>query len=113
MLSHRPRFFPEARQAGMDLTLSGHTHGGQVGVAFGGIEINPVSLFHHYAKGLYVEAGKQLYVNVGVGTVGVPVRSTRQIWQEDWCMPASQRQWDNTPCATVSTMACPSQKISA
>ena len=58
----------------MDLTLSGHTHGGQVGVAFGGIEINPVSLFHHYAKGLYVEEGKQLYVNVGVGTVGVPVR---------------------------------------
>jgi predicted MPP superfamily phosphohydrolase len=74
MLTHRPRFFPEAKKAGMDLTLAGHTHGGQVGVEFGGIAINPVYLFHHYAKGLYVEEGKQLYVNAGVGMVGVPVR---------------------------------------
>jgi predicted MPP superfamily phosphohydrolase len=74
MLTHQPRFFPEARKAGMDLTLAGHTHGGQVGIEFAGINLNPVYLVHEYARGLYREDGKTLYVNVGVGMVGVPFR---------------------------------------
>ncbi|MGB2869422.1 MAG: metallophosphoesterase [Bacteroidota bacterium] len=74
LLSHRPDFFTQARDADIDLTLSGHTHGGQVGIEFWGIKLNPVYLVHKYAKGLYIEDGKQLYVNVGVGVVGAPVR---------------------------------------
>jgi predicted MPP superfamily phosphohydrolase len=74
LLSHRPDFFTKAKSAGMDLTLSGHTHGGQVGIEFWRINLNPVYLVHKYARGLYQEDGKQLYVNVGVGMVGVPIR---------------------------------------
>ena len=75
MLSHHPDFFGEAKKAGMDLTLSGHTHGGQVGVDIGSFHLNPAYLIHNYVKGLFVEEGKQLYVNVGVGVVGAPVRT--------------------------------------
>lgn len=74
LLSHRPDFFTKAKSAGMDLTLSGHTHGGQVGIEFWGINLNPVYIVHKYARGLYQEDGKQLYVNVGVGMIGVPIR---------------------------------------
>jgi predicted MPP superfamily phosphohydrolase len=61
----------------MHLSLAGHTHGGQVGIEIGGIKINPVYLIHKYARGLYQEGGKYLYVNVGVGMVGVPIRLVR------------------------------------
>lgn len=77
LLSHRPEFFPRAKEAGMDLTLAGHTHGGQVGIEFWGINLNPAYLFTRYVRGLYKENGKQLYVNVGVGMVGVPIRIVR------------------------------------
>jgi len=76
-LSHRPDTFDVARQKGMHLSLAGHTHGGQVGIEFGGIKLNPVYLIYKYARGLYQEAGKYLYVNVGVGMVGVPIRLIR------------------------------------
>lgn len=74
LLSHRPEFFTKAKQAGIDLTLAGHTHGGQVGIEFGGINLNPAYLVTKYVRGLFNEEGKQLYVNVGVGMVGVPIR---------------------------------------
>jgi predicted MPP superfamily phosphohydrolase len=34
-----------------------------------------VHLFYRYARGLYEEDGKKLYVNPGVGMVGAPVRT--------------------------------------
>jgi len=74
LLSHRPEFFSEAKKAGLDLTLAGHTHGGQVGIEFWRINLNPAYLVTKYVRGLYKEDGKQLYVNVGVGMVGVPIR---------------------------------------
>lgn len=61
----------------MDLTLAGHTHGGQVGLELPGINLNPVYLVYDYARGLYTEHDKHLYVNVGVGMVGVPIRLVR------------------------------------
>ncbi|RMI24916.1 MAG: metallophosphoesterase [Calditrichaeota bacterium] len=76
LISHRPTFFPVARRHGMELTLSGHTHGGQVGVRVLGTEIYPVRMFHTYPKGHFVEDGKQLYVSTGVGVVGgMPIRT--------------------------------------
>lgn len=74
LLSHRPAFFPEAKRHGIDLTLAGHTHGGQVIGDNFGIEINPIRYFHRYLEGLYQEDGRQLYVNVGVGVAAVPIR---------------------------------------
>ncbi len=77
LLSHRPPFFAEAKRAGMDLTLAGHTHGGQVGIEFWGVNLNPAYLFTKYVRGLFEEEGKQMYVNVGVGMVAVPIRIVR------------------------------------
>lgn len=77
LLSHRPDFFAQAKAAGMDLTLAGHTHGGQVGGEILGFGIYPVNLVYQYSMGHYIEDGKQLYVNVGVGMVGAPIRLVR------------------------------------
>ena len=77
LLSHRPEFFGQAKNAGMDLTLAGHTHGGQVGIEFWGVNLNPAYLVTKYVRGLFKEEGKQMYVNVGVGMVGVPIRIVR------------------------------------
>lgn len=53
------------------LTLSGHTHAMQVSV-FG---LSPASLRYRTWGGLYVDdLGHNLYVNIGMGTVGIPVR---------------------------------------
>ena len=77
LLTHRPTMFAEAKEAGVDFSLAGHTHGGQIGIEAFGVKLNPVYLFYDYARGLYREEGKALYVNVGVGMVGVPIRFVR------------------------------------
>ncbi len=77
LLSHRPDLFDHAREHKIDLTLAGHTHGGQIGFNLMGIPLYPIHLFHDYAKGLYEVGDHKLYVNVGIGMVGVPVRLVR------------------------------------
>jgi len=76
-LTHRPDEWDHTRSAGMDLTLAGHTHGGQVGFRLGPLNLNPVHLIHKYAMGLYSQDSAHLYVNVGVGMVGVPIRMVK------------------------------------
>lgn len=78
MLSHRPGEFDQAMEHGIDLMLAGHTHGGQIGFELpGGLGLYPIRLFHRYAKGLYEVGAHKIYVNVGIGMVGVPVRTVR------------------------------------
>ena len=77
MLVHQPRFWPDAKQAGMDLTLVGHTHGGQIGMEMMGMKLYPVRWVYDHPMGHYIEEGKRLYVNVGVGMVGAPIRLVR------------------------------------
>jgi predicted MPP superfamily phosphohydrolase len=77
LLTHRPDFFKGAKRLDIDLTLAGHTHGGQVGGKIFGVGIYPVNLVYEYSMGHYMEDGKQLYVNVGVGMVGAPIRLVR------------------------------------
>ncbi|MFC1534472.1 metallophosphoesterase [Thermodesulfobacteriota bacterium] len=77
LLSHNPEFFSEAKKADIDLTLAGHTHGGQIGFELAGININPAYAAFKYPKGLYIEDNKLLYVNVGVGTFGLPIRTIK------------------------------------
>ena len=77
LLCHAPDFadtlltMPSGRAA--SLMLSGHTHGGQVRLPFlGAIELPPMG--RKYVKGLFQLGGLQLYVNRGIGTIGVPFR---------------------------------------
>jgi predicted MPP superfamily phosphohydrolase len=57
----------------VDLMLSGHSHGGQVRLPFAGPLILP-PLGKKYVQGLFHIGRTQLYVNRGIGTVGMPFR---------------------------------------
>ena len=57
----------------VDLMLSGHTHGGQIRLPFLGPLTLP-SLGRKYIQGWFRFGKMQLYVNRGIGTVGVPFR---------------------------------------
>ncbi len=75
LLAHRPYFFPQAAEQKIDLTLSGHTHGGQIVFArIGGDVIAPARMVSPYVAGLYSIGSSHMYVSRGIGTVGVPVR---------------------------------------
>lgn len=72
VLSHSPDIFPRIPR-GPALTLSGHTHCGQVLVPFAGRPIVPIEN-KRYACGLIVEEARRLYVTSGIGTAIVPLR---------------------------------------
>ncbi len=74
LLSHNPDVFPVARHKGFPLTISGHTHGGQVNVEILSNKINPARFFTPYTSGLYREQNAAVFVTRGIGTIGVPVR---------------------------------------
>lgn len=69
LLYHRPHGFEAAAEAGVDLMLSGHTHDGQI-YPFNLI----VRLMFPRIRGLYELNGSLLYVSVGSGTWGPPMR---------------------------------------
>ncbi|MFV0530208.1 MAG: metallophosphoesterase [Flavobacteriales bacterium] len=56
------------------LTLSGHTHGAQIGIEIPGFKWSPVKYFYPKWAGLYEEAGRYLYVNRGFGFLAFPGR---------------------------------------
>jgi len=68
-LYHRPDGWPALARAGVQLTLSGHTHAGQIW-PFGLL----VKRQYPDMAGLFEEAGKQLYVSQGTGTWGPTFR---------------------------------------
>lgn len=75
LLSHRPNFFDHAAVRNVDVTLAGHTHGGQVVLGkLGEQMLTPAGFASKYLAGLYAKGGSQLYVSRGIGTVGVPFR---------------------------------------
>jgi len=74
LLAHTPEVFPEAADTGFDLTLSGHTHGGQINVELLGTNFNIAGVHTPYTKGLYTLQTSSIYVNSGLGTIGIPVR---------------------------------------
>jgi uncharacterized protein len=79
LLSHNPNSFHRAAELGIELSLAGHTHGGQVKVEIVDHSISPARLITDFVAGLYhlpMGSGKQasLYVNRGLGTFGMPVR---------------------------------------
>jgi uncharacterized protein len=74
LLAHTPEIFQDAAKKGFDLTLSGHTHGGQINLDVLGTNFNIVDLHTPYTKGLYHLPGSVIYVNSGLGTIGLPIR---------------------------------------
>lgn len=101
LLSHNPNSFHRAAELGIELSLAGHTHGGQVKFEIVDHGVNPARLITPFVAGMYrlpmangvthdgapgalarpaerssaVPPSKAvLYVNRGLGTVGFPVR---------------------------------------
>jgi len=97
LLSHNPNSFNRAAELGIELSLAGHTHGGQVQVEILDVSLSPARFITDYIAGLYhrpllmpdqpKRMGETirlmpnapnglaaLYVNRGLGTVGAPVR---------------------------------------
>lgn len=77
LLSHDPTHWDSIiskRFTGIDLTLSGHTHGGQFGIEDFGIHWSPISLAYQHYCGLYKNPHsiqpQYLYINQGLGTIG-------------------------------------------
>lgn len=75
LLAHDPTFWErEVVGSPVGLMLSGHTHGGQVGVQLMGFEWSPAQYVYRQWAGLYAIGDQHLYVNRGIGTVGPPMR---------------------------------------
>jgi len=104
LLSHNPNSFNRAAELGIELSLAGHTHGGQIQVEILDHRLSPARFITDYIAGLYQRplflpahgdralrgaampddkptlqpsnpsALSYLYVNRGLGTVGAPVR---------------------------------------
>jgi uncharacterized protein len=74
LLSHNPDVFPKAAAQGWDLTVAGHTHGGQITVEILGLSANPARFYTPYIYGNYKKDGRQINVSRGLGTVGIPSR---------------------------------------
>jgi predicted MPP superfamily phosphohydrolase len=99
LLSHNPNSFPRAAELGIELSLAGHTHGGQVRVEILDHRWSPAEFFTPYVAGVYRRpllassrlrdteidakspisnltrsAISSIYVNRGLGTIGAPVR---------------------------------------
>jgi uncharacterized protein len=74
LLSHNPDVFPMASRKGFDVTLAGHTHGGQVRFEILNADIDFARFYTPYVSGAYYENGRVCYVTRGVGSIGVPSR---------------------------------------
>lgn len=75
LMSHDPTHWEhQVMGTGIDLTLSGHTHGAQLGVKLGGTTYSPAQWVYKHWAGLYAEGEQQLYVNRGFGFIGFPGR---------------------------------------
>jgi len=74
LLAHTPDVIRAAARRGVDLMLSGHTHGGQVRFPLLGATVVPSRYGQRYAAGQFQVEGTTLYVNRGLGTVRFPLR---------------------------------------
>jgi uncharacterized protein len=76
VLVHEPDVFATFPRLGLspNLTLAGHTHGGQVWLPLLGRRVVPSEFGERYAYGHIVEEGRHLFVTAGVGTSIIPVR---------------------------------------
>ena len=71
-VSVRKALFPALAQRGVALTLSGHTHWGQLAIPKRGWSL--ASRFVQYAMGTYQLDNSLLYISPGTGYWGIPLR---------------------------------------
>jgi len=69
LLAHQPVQFDEAQAHGVDLQISGHTHGGQI-FPFGVL----TRMVQPFVSGLHRRGDSQIYVSSGTGYWGPPMR---------------------------------------
>jgi predicted MPP superfamily phosphohydrolase len=77
LMTHDPVYWEKEisqTQRPIMLTVSGHTHGLQIGYRTPSSQWSIWSVFKKIGIGLYEENGRYLYVNTGFGTVGFPFR---------------------------------------
>jgi hypothetical protein len=83
LMSHDPSHWDiqvRPEYSNIDLTLSGHTHGMQLGIEIPGFKWSPAKWIYKEWAGLYKEGKQFLYVNRGLGFLGYPGRLG--IWPE-------------------------------
>ncbi len=68
LLAHNPLYFEEYAKNNVDLTLSGHVHGGMIRLPFIGALLSPErKFFPKYSSGVYEVNNKKLIVSRGIG----------------------------------------------
>lgn len=74
LLLHDPVGFHALPEDDVDLVLSGHTHGGQVGLVSLGLDWTVLSRSRWPDQGLFARGRSRLYVHRGTGFYGFPLR---------------------------------------
>ncbi|MGH0030046.1 MAG: metallophosphoesterase [Myxococcota bacterium] len=74
LLLHDPLGFQHVPDGAADLTLSGHTHGGQVGLVSLGLDWTVLQRSRWPDHGLFARGENRLYVHRGTGFYGFPLR---------------------------------------
>jgi len=104
-LAHNPTLWPGLVRRGVPLTLSGHTHHGQVSVPWLGWSL--ASPFLEFAMGSHCQGNSLLYINPGTNYWGLPFRigalpevtvlTLRRAQGEAVIIPASTGEAAETP----------------
>ena len=76
LLSHDPNQWAEdvTGKTDIDITLSGHTHGMQMGIITKKFRWSPSKYFYPHWNGLYSDGKQYQYVNRGLGVLAIPFR---------------------------------------
>ena len=73
-LAHRPEYMPYYREAGWDLVISGHAHGGHVRLGKHSLYAPDQGFFPRYTHGIYTEGNTRMVVSRGLGNSSLPWR---------------------------------------
>lgn len=75
LLAHRPEDFQAYVDAGIDVTFSGHAHGGQFRIpGIGGLVAPGQGYFPKYTAGIHEQGQSKLVVSRGLGNSIIPIR---------------------------------------
>jgi predicted MPP superfamily phosphohydrolase len=76
LLSHDPNQWEEdvTGKTDINITLSGHTHGMQMGIMTKNFKWSPSKYFYPHWNGLYTNGNQYQYVNRGLGSSAMPFR---------------------------------------
>ena len=76
LLSHDPNQWEKevVSKTDIDITLSGHTHGMQMGIYTNKFKWSPAKYFYPHWGGLFIEGNQVQYVNLGLGVLAIPFR---------------------------------------